>query len=253
MFKFKSQLPSLVGALAIVALTGGAGSAKADIIFGNFASPPGPGSSVAASNHTNAFVANNTQAFLSNGVTFTATGFSGAPGGTTAALTLKTSGNGFDESGLGENAGGPPGTTACTDSDCEIAGSASVGVVATSAVIHDVIVGSVQTGEGFQIWTGTVSGSSVTWSTSGSPIFGGACTSAGGDTCEVIFPTLVQAVAVQNNATNVAAGDVLLTELSAVPAPVIGHGLLVLLAVGGVLFGGKLLEHYKRRSSLGTA
>jgi hypothetical protein len=38
-----------------------------------------------------------------------------------------------------------------------------------------------------------------------------------------------------------------------VPAPPIGHGLLVLLAVGGVLFGGKLLEHSKRRSSLGTA
>jgi len=38
-----------------------------------------------------------------------------------------------------------------------------------------------------------------------------------------------------------------------VPAPIIGHGLLVLLAVGGVLFGGKLLEHSKRRSSLGTA
>jgi hypothetical protein len=254
MFQFKSQLPPLITALAMVALTGSAGSAKADIIFGNFASPPGPGTSVAASNHADAFVANNTQAFLSNGVTFTATGFSGAPGGTTAALTLKTSGNGFGESGLGENTGGPP-TTACSDSDCEIAGSASVGVVASSAVIHDVIVGSVQATEGFQIWTGTVSGSTVSWSTSGSPIFGGTsdCVSAGTDTCEVIFPSLVQAVAVQNNTTNAAAGDVLLTELSAVPAPAIGHGLLVLLAVAGVLFGGKLLEHGKRRSSLETA
>jgi hypothetical protein len=201
-------------------------------------------------------VANNTQAFLSNGVTFTATGFSGAPGGTAAALTLKTSGNGFDESGLGENAGGPPGTAACSDGHCEIAGSASVGVVAGSAVIHDVIVGSVQATEGFQIWTGTVSGGTVTWSTFGSPIFGGttACDgSGGGATCEVIFPTLVQAVAVQNNTANAPAGNVLLTELSAVPAPPIGNGLLVLLAVGGVLFGGKLLQHSKRRSSLGTA
>jgi hypothetical protein len=33
----------------------------------------------------------------------------------------------------------------------------------------------------------------------------------------------------------------------AVPAPVIGHGLLVLFAVGGVLFGGKLLEGLKKR------
>ena len=31
-----------------------------------------------------------------------------------------------------------------------------------------------------------------------------------------------------------------------VPAPVIGHGLLVLLAVGGVLFGGELLENLKK-------
>ncbi len=100
-----------------------------------------------------------------------------------------------------------------------------------------------------------MSGATVTWSTFGSPIFGGtgACTGAGGATCEVIFPTLVHAVAVQNNTANDATGDVLLTELSAVPAPIIGHGLLVLLAVGGVLFGGKLLEHRKRRSSLGTA
>jgi hypothetical protein len=32
-----------------------------------------------------------------------------------------------------------------------------------------------------------------------------------------------------------------------VPAPLIGHGLLVLLAVGGVLFGSKLLEGLKKR------
>jgi len=32
-----------------------------------------------------------------------------------------------------------------------------------------------------------------------------------------------------------------------VPAPLIGHGLLVLLAVGGVLLGGKLLESLKKR------
>jgi hypothetical protein len=41
--------------------------------------------------------------------------------------------------------------------------------------------------------------------------------------------------------------------LAAVPAPLIGHGLLVMLAVGGVLFGGKLLERSKQRGSLKTA
>jgi hypothetical protein len=38
----------------------------------------------------------------------------------------------------------------------------------------------------------------------------------------------------------------------AVPAPVIGHGLFVLLAVGGVLFGGKLFESLNMRRSLAT-
>ena len=36
-----------------------------------------------------------------------------------------------------------------------------------------------------------------------------------------------------------------------VPAPLIGHGLLVLLSVGSVLFGGGLLERWKNRRSLG--
>ncbi len=37
-----------------------------------------------------------------------------------------------------------------------------------------------------------------------------------------------------------------------VPAPVIGHGLFVLLAIGGVVFGGKLLERAKRHLLLGS-
>jgi hypothetical protein len=44
----------------------------------------------------------------------------------------------------------------------------------------------------------------------------------------------------------------LFSSALAVPAPVIGHGLFVLLAVGGVLFGGKLLERSKKHPSLGT-
>jgi len=41
--------------------------------------------------------------------------------------------------------------------------------------------------------------------------------------------------------------EVLETGTVAVPAPLIGHGLLALLAVGGVLFGGKFLEGLKKR------
>jgi hypothetical protein len=41
--------------------------------------------------------------------------------------------------------------------------------------------------------------------------------------------------------------------IAAVPAPVIGHGLPAVLAVGGLLFGAKLWERSKRRRSFGTA
>jgi hypothetical protein len=43
-------------------------------------------------------------------------------------------------------------------------------------------------------------------------------------------------------------GNVLLSELNAnvVPAPLVGHGLPALLAIGGILFGAKLLERGKR-------
>jgi hypothetical protein len=43
------------------------------------------------------------------------------------------------------------------------------------------------------------------------------------------------------------------TTLSPVPAPVIGHGLAVVLAVGGVLFGSKLLERSRKRRLFGAA
>jgi hypothetical protein len=37
------------------------------------------------------------------------------------------------------------------------------------------------------------------------------------------------------------------TTAAAVPAPAIGHGLLVFLAVGGLFFGGKFSERLKKR------
>jgi hypothetical protein len=43
------------------------------------------------------------------------------------------------------------------------------------------------------------------------------------------------------------------TPVSAVPAPLIGHGYPILLAVGGILFGAKLLERRRNRCSFGTA
>jgi hypothetical protein len=41
--------------------------------------------------------------------------------------------------------------------------------------------------------------------------------------------------------------------VQAVPAPLVGHGLPLVLAVGGVLFGAKLRERRRKRRSFGTA
>jgi hypothetical protein len=53
------------------------------------------------------------------------------------------------------------------------------------------------------------------------------------------------------NGTQVAIDNLTITQV--VPAPVIGRGLPVILAVGGVLFGAKLLERSKKHRSPGTA
>jgi hypothetical protein len=46
---------------------------------------------------------------------------------------------------------------------------------------------------------------------------------------------------------------VTINQISAVPEPPIGRGLPVLLAVGGILFGTKMLERGTKRSSRATA
>jgi hypothetical protein len=238
----KSKSHSLFGALAVIALTAGAGSSRADIIFGNFAAPPGPGASFSVGSGN--FVADNTQKFTVGSQTYTATGYSGAPGiaGTETALTLKTIGsfNTLGESGLGENATFAGTPAACSDLNCEIGGSTSVGIL-SNTLVTDIIVGSVQGTESFKLYTGT---SLATLATDGVVHIGGTASCPAGpdtDTCLFTLPGDF-AVGVQNVGT----GNVLVTELSAVPAPVIGHGLFVLLAIGGVLFGGKLLESFKK-------
>jgi hypothetical protein len=57
-------------------------------------------------------------------------------------------------------------------------------------------------------------------------------------------PDLYAAIHVQNTPSG---GNGSAFVGGVVPAPLIGHGLLVLLAIGGVLFGGKLLENLKKR------
>lgn len=97
----------------------------------------------------------NSQSFTANGSTFTATGF-GDTFVTKSALTLKpVAGNGLGESGLGENA---TASAPCSDKDCEAAPGTSVAITATR-LITDVIIGSVQSPEQFQVWTGSSIGS----------------------------------------------------------------------------------------------
>jgi hypothetical protein len=232
-------------AAAIVVLTVDAGSSKADIIFGNFATPPGPGGFVPASNVSGDFVANNPQTFTVGTQTYSAYGFSGAPGTSSlTALTLKPlSVNGFDESGIGENAAGPPGTTTCSDPECEIGGSTSVAVVSNTP-LTDIIVSSVQFLEGFQLYTGD---SLADLKPFGTPVIGGLNCSAtpAADTCTVALPGVL-AVGVQNFEI-LGIGDVLLAELSTVPAP---DCLPVFLGVAAVIVGARLRDRKKSRSVL---
>jgi hypothetical protein len=63
-------------------------------------------------------------------------------------------------------------------------------------------------------------------------------------------------ITIQLNSTGIQADfdDVQLSNnLASVPAPVIGHGLPGVLAVGGVLFGATLFQRRKKRRSLRTA
>ena len=140
-----------IATCAVVALCIGTGSSQAGVVeveFGGLV--PNPGGCALSNGGPNS-VCPNSQSFTANGHTFTATGF-GDTFTTPSALTIKpVAGNGLGESGLGENATASP---PCSDADCEAAPGTSVAVTSRS-LITDVIIGSVQSPEQFQVWTGS--------------------------------------------------------------------------------------------------
>jgi hypothetical protein len=150
--------------------------------------------------------------------TLTATSFLGSPNAAAGGfLTFKPIGafngapaNGLSESGLGVNTHAAPG---CSDSpDCEIAGSNSVSIQSSVALgLADVLVGSAQLGETFNVWTGSSPGSLTLLET-----ITPNATNCPGSVCTLNFAAATT-VAIQNAGS----GDVLLTSVStpAVPEP----------------------------------
>lgn len=261
---FQAKFLLTAGALAMLALiAGGTGSAKAaQISFGNTAQPS-PNTCVNGSSGSEGQLCGQNLTFAAGANSFVANGYNGNEFTTnpTATLTYTTlkSNMGTDESGLGENDNAPVMGDNCTDATmCETLGGRSV-EVSSNAPITDVVIGSVQSassdvfdlyGYNGTSWVSidsnqTQNGGTVTGATPCSAIFDSAS-----DTCYYNNLPGYSAIGLYD-----VTGDTLLTAVSynATPAPIIGQGLPVVLAVGGLLFGARLWQRNKTRRSLGAA
>jgi len=228
-----------------------------------------------------------------NNDVLTATGYSDGSGvfTTPANITWKPSitespgppANSFDESGLGQNNAAPftTGTANKCDDDplnggsptaCEVGVGRSLEVTSSLNAITDISVGSVQenttvSAEVFGLYASTSSGPLTssdllgTFSSAG----GGtsvACSSVpggsydGSGVCTFNFSASKDYLAVgivELTGLNSMPSDSLITAVSIVPAPPIGHGLPAVIAVGGLLFGVWAWDRSRKRRLLGAA
>lgn len=214
----------LLASVAALSVGAAHGRAVSVVTFGSFVGTPGCVASTRAGDQ--GLICQDDRLFTVGGTTFAAFGFSdGFTGASALTLKLDTT-NALDESGLGENAAG---LTDCSDAThCEISGRAAVAVISSGMPI-DAVVGSVQAGENFKLFTGD----SLTTLVEVASGAGGSCPPGPvADTCHFDFAP-ARVVGLESGGV----GDVLLTELSfakAVPEPgslaVLGVGLVGLVA-----------------------